>query len=352
MTSDSRAGLRETERSRAGIIDRLLDGIEQLPIPYLVFCLIVFVIGVVLLPLAMVLRTPALSWSIDLDSILSSYVMAYSLGLMLYVRRSARQSLAAFAPVLDLDDAAYQRLQTNLIRTPTVPALLTGVSVVATSLLANYLLVSEGIRLALSTPVGLITMLVLVCLTYGVVGILIYDLIRKLWLISRIYTLGGKFDLFNRRTLYAFSGLTARILAGWLILSYPNALLAAGNWRSPAWLTVTGLTLAVILIAFAYTLLHIHQRIRAEKERLLLEVRSRLHQSFTRLHERMDRDTLQDVAQLKVLMDSLVVERDVLTKISTWPWQGETLASFSSVVLLPIGLWLIQTVIKQLLGTG
>ncbi len=350
--SDSRAGSMETGWNRSGVIDRLLEWIEQLPIPDFVFSLIVFVIGAMLLPLGLALSTPAFSWSIDLDSILSSYVMAYSLGLMLYVRRFARRSLAAFAPVLDLDAAAYQRLQANLIRTPTVPALLTGVSVVATSLLANYLLVSEGIRLALFTPVGLISMLVLVCLTYGVVGILIYDLIRKLWLISRIYTLGGKFDLFNRRTLYAFSGLTARILAGWLILSYPNALLTAGNWRSPAWLTVTGLTLAVILVAFAYTLLHIHQRMRAEKERLLLDVQSRLHLSFTRLHERMDRDTLQDVAQLKVLMDSLVVERDILTKISTWPWQGETLAGFSSVVLLPIGLWLIQTLIKQLLSTS
>ena len=146
----------------------------------------------------------------------------------------------------------------------------------------------------------------MVSLTYGLVGILMYDLIRKLWLISRIYTLGGKFDLSeNRRTLYAFSGLTARILAGWLILSYPSALLATGNWRSPAWLTVTGLTLAAILIAFVQTLL-----------------------------------------------DSLVVERDVLAKISIWPWQSDTLAGFASVVLAPIGLWLIQTLFKQLLGMG
>ena len=352
MTSDSYAGLRETEQSRSGVIDRFMEWIEQLPISYLVFCLIVFVIGVVLLPLGMVLRSPDHLWTIDLDSILSSYVIAYSLGLMLYVRRSARQSLAAFAPVLDLDDAAYQRLQTNLIRTPTAPALLTSVSVVATSIVANYLVASEEMRSLLFSPAVLITTVVLVGLTYGMVGILVYDLIRKLWLISRIYALGGKFDLFNRHTLYAFSGLTARILAGWLILSYPSALLAGGNWRSPAWLTVTGLTLAVILIAFVYTLLHIHQRMRTEKERLLLDVQSRLRQAFTRLHERMDHDTLQDVAQLKVLMDSLVVERDVLTKISTWPWQGETLAGFSSVVLLPIGLWLIQTLIKQLLGTG
>jgi len=345
-------GLRETERNRSGVIDRLMEWIEHLPIPYLVVCLIVFVIGVVLFRLIRVLTSQAPFWPIDLDSFLDSYVIAYGLGLMLFVRRSARQSLAAFAPVLDLDAAAYQRLQVNLIGTPAAPALLTSVCVIATSVLVNFVLGGEAMQAILLTAAVMLPLMIVISLTYGMVGILMYDLIRKLWLISRIYTLGGKFDLFNRRTLYAFSGLTARILAGWLILSWPSALLTTGNWRSPAWLTVTGLTLAAILIAFGHTLLDMHQRMRAEKERLQLDVQSRLHQAFARLHERMDQDTLQDMAQLKALMDGLVVERDVLAKLSTWPWQGETLAGFSSVVLLPVGLWLIQTLLKQLLGTG
>ncbi len=352
MTSDSRAALRETERSRSGVIDRLLDWIEQLPFPYLVFCLIVFVIGVVVFRLIGVLTAQASFWPIDLDSILNSYLMAYGLGLLLFVRRSARQSLAVFAPVLDLDDAGFQRLQTNLIGTPTVPALLTSVFVIATSVLVNFVLGGEAMQAILSTSAMMLPLMMVISLTYGMVGILMYDLIRKLWLISRIYTLGGKFDLFNRRTLYAFSGLTARILAGWLILSYPSALLATGNWRSSAWLTVTGLTLAAILSAFGYTLLHMHQRMRAEKDRLQLDVQSRLHQAFARLHAHMDHDTLQDVVQLKALLDSLVMERDVLKAISIWPWQSDAVAGFASVVLAPAGLWLLETLVKKLLGTG
>lgn len=351
MTDDSQATVRKIEESKLSIIDVWMAWIEHLPVPYLVVCLILFVIGVVLFQLIMVAPIGAPFWPIALDSFLNSYLIAYGLSLMLFVRRSARQSLAVFAPVLNLDETGFQQLQANLLRTPTGPTLLASVSVIAISLLANFALGDEQIGTVLLTSPIILPLIIVISLTYGMVGILMYDLIRKLWLISRIYMLGGKFDLFNRRTLYAFSGLTARILAGWLILSYPSALLASGNWRSPAWLTITGLALAVILIAFVYTLLHMHRRMQAEKERLLLDVQSRLHQVFAQLHERMDRGALTDLSQLKVLMDSLIVERDTLTKISTWPWETGTLASFFSVVLVPVGVWFFQTWVKKLLGS-
>jgi len=340
----------ETERHPPGVANWLLQLIEQLPIPYPVFCLGVLVVAAVLHQLIVVLNFNISFWPIDIDSLLNGYVMAYSLALLLFVKQSARQSLRAFAPALDLDKAGYQHLQATLVNIPTGPALLTGLVVAAASIILNLIFASETLRADLLRPPVLGTAVGSACLTYGMVGILIYDLVRKLWLIGRIYSYARKLDLFNHRSLYAFSGLTARILAGWLLLSYPNVLFP-GLWRSPAWLSITGLMLFLILIAFAYTLLHIHDRIRKEKEGLLFAVQNRLQSVFTQVHERMDSESLQDVGQLKSLIDSLIVERDTLTKVSTWPWQIETMTSFFSVVLLPVGVWVFRTWITKLLGS-
>ncbi len=340
----------ETERHPPGVANWLLQLIEQLPVPYPVFCLGVFIAGTALQQLILVLnfKTPFLP--LDIDSLLNGYVMAYCLALILYVKRSARQSLLAFAPVLDLDKARYQHLHSALINLPTGPAFLCGLFLVLASVLVNYVFAGEEIRAKLVTPAVMGTAVGSACLTYSLVGILVYDLIRKLWLISRIYSYARKLDLFNHRSLYAFSGLTARILAGWILLSYPNVLLA-DLWRSPAWLSITGLMLFLVVAAFAYTLLHIHSRIKMEKDSMLFAVQNRLQSIFTQLHERMDSGALHDVNQLKALIDSLLVERDTITKISTWPWESGTLTSFFSVVLLPIGIWLFQTWVKKLLGS-
>jgi hypothetical protein len=340
----------KAEPGQDGMLNRLLRWVDRLPIPYPVFCLGVWVGCTVLFQGMLAFSTHQPPWPLNLNSTLNAFVLAYCLGLTLHVQRSVRQSLAAFAPVLDLDQEGYARLRAELVSIPTRPALLCGLLVVLTALVGNYLLGSNTIRAALSVAPIMISSAAVVSLTYGVVGILMYNLIRKLWLIGRIYPLAGRLDLNNHRSLYAFSGLTARIWAGWIVLSYPSVLLMPDVWRNPAWMTVTGLTLFVISAGSCYALLHIHRRIGAEKQRMLFDVQTRLQDTFTRLHEHMDRGSLQDLGPLKVLMDSLVLERGVLEKVSTWPWQSETLAGFSSVVLLPLAIWLVQTWIKKLAG--
>lgn len=332
----------ETERPRSGAIDRLLQWIERLPIPYPVFCLGVLVVGTVLQQLILALNFKISFWPIDIDSLLNGYVMAYCLALTLFVKQSARQSLNSFAPALELDEARYQHLQAALTSLPTGPALLTGLVVAAASVILNLVFAGEELLADLLRPPVMGTAVGSALLTYGMVGILMYDLVRKLWLIGRIYAYARNLDLFNHRSLYAFSGLTARILAGWILLSYPNVIFT-GLWRSPAWLSVTGLMLVVMIGAFTYTLLHIHERIRKEKEGMLFAILNRQQSVFVQVHERMDSGVLQELPQLKALIDSLSVERDTLTRISTWPWNTETVTSFFSAVLLPAGIWLFKT---------
>jgi hypothetical protein len=47
----------------------------------------------------------------------------------------------------------------------------------------------------------------------------------------------------------------------------------------------------------------------------------------------------------------LETERDMLKRISTWPWQPETLQFLMTALLLPLLLWIIQYVLQQFLGS-
>lgn len=52
---------------------------------------------------------------------------------------------------------------------------------------------------------------------------------------------------------------------------------------------------------------------------------------------------------LKVLLDSLLLERDTLAKIPTWPWKPGTVAGFSSALLVPVIIWFCQQILMDLL---
>jgi hypothetical protein len=54
--------------------------------------------------------------------------------------------------------------------------------------------------------------------------------------------------------------------------------------------------------------------------------------------------------ELDKALSGLLRMRDVINKLSTWPWQPETLWGMVGAILLPIALWLIQRLLGILLG--
>jgi hypothetical protein len=54
------------------------------------------------------------------------------------------------------------------------------------------------------------------------------------------------------------------------------------------------------------------------------------------------------MASINDATESLVRERDVLDKISTWPWEPETVRAVATALLLPVVLWVITRVLERL----
>lgn len=46
---------------------------------------------------------------------------------------------------------------------------------------------------------------------------------------------------------------------------------------------------------------------------------------------------------------NLVIERDTLEKISTWPWGRGTLTGFLTALILPILLWIITRILERVM---
>jgi len=48
-------------------------------------------------------------------------------------------------------------------------------------------------------------------------------------------------------------------------------------------------------------------------------------------------------------MAGLETERIAIKRISTWPWQPETLRTLVTTILAPIGIWLLQYILSKLM---
>jgi hypothetical protein len=58
---------------------------------------------------------------------------------------------------------------------------------------------------------------------------------------------------------------------------------------------------------------------------------------------------MQDMEAIKHTLDGLIAERGVLEKVSTWPWEPETVRVVVTALLLPVVLWIITRILERLL---
>jgi hypothetical protein len=179
---------------------------------------------------------------------------------------------------------------------------------------------------------------------------LYYHTIRQLRLVSRILGLVERVNLFRLDPVYAFARVTAKTGVSWLLLT--GATLIVFPFRLIN-VTVVALYLTQVVFAlgaFVLPLWNVHQRLVAEKRRLLAAVNRRLEVAIHRLHEALDGDDLARVKEIDTALGGLGSERKVLSSIPTWPWSTATLSGFVSALVLPVALFLIQLALKNLLG--
>lgn len=360
MTTQSKAGPKQTPPSTYGAswLDRLADRVESCPGP--AWCYYLAAWGVLFALGALLARHDFGGTSRFRENVWYYAPLMglpiYVLGLMHYLRSSARVALEGFRPVYREDDSVSGQVWTpaeamfQLTTTPALPSLVG--SVVGMGLVGVLIALgtSPFQRLGIArSPLSSAFNILVELASWATFGAAAYSIARTLQLVSRFYTRHARVSLFQLQPLYAFSALTARYALGVLVGPFIFFALMPGLLQAWSSAVLAVATVAGAFILFAGPLASAHQLLAAEKSALLAENARRLREVLERLHAAVDDGESGNASSLQSLLIGLEHERAILVEIATWPWRRGLFRAFLSALLLPVVIWLTQFVLARLL---
>ncbi len=331
------------------ILDRLMRFVQRLPLPYWLTYLLIFALQVLLDHILDWAdgSTPAFHFRL----ILCGYALLIwgPLAIMTYLDATARQSLSTFSPLLDIHPETKQRLEYEFTTMPARGVLARGVFFTALYVIFTAKVFLPVVEPSLrATPPTIVRAVVEGFFAFN--NGLIYHTLRQLRLVHRTVKLVKQFDLFRLDAVYAFSHLTARTGVAWLLLASLLYLVIPVQVSPVAVLSFVAAGILLALGAFALPLWAVHQRLLAEKRRLIAGHALRVKSALAQLHHSLDEGKLGDVSQLSSALNGLSVESSILEKIRTWPWSTGTLTGLLSAIVLPMALFFLQLAIHKWLG--
>ncbi len=178
-------------------------------------------------------------------------------------------------------------------------------------------------------------------------GIVIVHTIKQLRMVSRLSAIASNVDIFKPAAINAFSKLTAVSALG--LIGFVVAYMLYTPEQPLAYVIQEGILLAVAVGSFLLPLRVMHDRLVAERRRLLGEAQERLKQVLARIHAAVDADDLQSSEQLHHTLNIVLAEIEVLNRLHTWPWSTATIRGFTSALILPIALIVFTQFIDHLI---
>ncbi len=325
-------------------LNRLIDWIERRRGPVWVY----YLAGVALLGLAMA-AAQSLLGSFQPETLIFAFYPVYLVALTHYLDGQARSSLERFRPALAANDTEYARIEYELTTVPARGAwIVTGLAIPL-----GFLFILSGKPDPFSLEVLRADLVAIVYTAFNLAAffVLAYRTIRQLRRVSQLHATAPTINLLQPRPTYAFSRLTSRTALGVVFFLYVDFLInppTAG--ASLPYFALAGAALALMGAAFLLPLLGMHQRLVVEKARLEAEVNQGVEIAYRQMQEKVTSRSYAQVDQLEKALSGLLRMREVVTKLSTWPWQPETLRGLVAAVALPIAVWLIQFGLQRLLG--
>lgn len=277
---------------------------------------------------------------------LAAFLAAYAVAFRNVVNGIARSAFREFEPALGTGHDTV-RLVSDLVSVPdrlAVPAILAIEAVVT----IGYFSDRAELEHLLSRPlIEQAVILVTNWISIGLAAVLLTHIVGQLRTVARLHRL-ATVDLFNAGPAHAFARLTSATAVG--ILLFALVVLAdpvAG--RDTLYYAAQAVAYVVLAVAvFGWPLRGMHDRLAAEKAALLAAASDRIKLTLNRIHGEVDSDDLRRSSGLNETLTSLISERDLIGKLSPWPWSTATLRGFASALLLPIVIWAITRFLERL----
>jgi hypothetical protein len=281
----------------------------------------------------------------------------YTLVVLHGLDQVAGRALEEFRPVLAADAATTARLRYELTTLPATPTLLVTLVAAAGVVLVWTQLNAEQMVATHPGPLLLITLLegTIALSAWAFGGLFIYHTLHQLRVVTMIYAHHTHINLFTLGPLYAFSRLTALTA----VAPVPVFLLDYLGWPGAGHQPVTASTLALWFVfgllsiaTFMLPLLGVHRLLAEEKARAQLALADRVQTLLDEIHRQVESRTAtaDATSATKNLLDSLLAEQGLLTKVSTWPWAPETPRAVITALLLPVLVLLLSELAKRFFG--
>ncbi len=343
--------IRDIKPYAPSFIDRFMDWVEQLPIPYWLAYLALFCLhGLFNNVFDWVDGTfPAFTFSSG-NLVWPLWLWA-PLALMTHLDLTALQAVSSFGPLLDLTPEGLQRLKYELTTMPARSVIISGFIFTCVYAMLMYLLIPAYVARGFRT-LGITHTILDGWVGYTIGTVIFYHTIRQLRLVHTTVKSVKQFNLFRLDPVYAFSVLTSRTGMALVFLYVLNVLFTPSSYLANPLVHFIPpiLMLVLALAAFALPLWVVHQRLVLEKRRLLAEHDQRVESTLARLHEHLDNNEPGRLDQLDHALSGLRAEHDVLVNIPTWPWRAGLFTGFLSVIVLPMVIFIIQLGIERWLG--
>jgi hypothetical protein len=328
-------------------IDRLTAWIDRLPLPTWLFY--------VLSTLSVALLGNALFWidgslpfgSADPLTTIFTIVVFYWLELYHYLSRVGSRALQAFRPLLEADDSEIARLEYELATLPSWLgwlALPLGFGFAVADILSDPT-PFEGLIAQTAVPyIGDIAITGFLVATFYC---LLIRSIRQLRMVHRLHVRATNINLLNLNPAHAFSALTARTGIGFILLLIFGYFLDPESFSSTLDIVTTATTLVLAIGIFVFPIMGIRDQLEEEKRKVLDHLSGLLQATAESFHSKVERADYRDLDGMETAITTLIREREMFDRISTWPWDAGTIRGFATTLLLPIFLLLVARLLER-----
>ena len=348
----------ETRPYAPSWVDAIMSWLDRLPGPtWLAYVVLLLVAETVAAIQGLVSSTPA----VELLQLFFGFFFVMPLATLHYLNYTAGMSWDRFRPVTSLDSAAAARTRYELTVTPAGAGLVLLVLGYAINTLW-YLADPAGVGIAGQPALFVAMRVVIEGYLAAVLFVLLYQTIRQLRVINRLHDLATNVDLLRPQAVHAMSRLTARSAMAIVFVAVVSGLPVPGT-SDQTWLaSVLFFSLPMLVLALAAFFLPLrglHDRLVEQKGRLLGAAAAHLQTTVGALHQLVDDEAsnrtdeaASRIAQTRIdalskAQTALIQERDLIARLSTWPWDPSTLRAVVSAIALPIVLFLITRVLDR-----
>lgn len=259
---------------------------------------------------------------------------------------AAISALDKYRDLLKLEDEkSFELLKFQFTSSPARPVLVTNIFFIGLFFLFVFVLPFDILATwnVLTLTVTILSGIPMFALGSG----FYYHMIHMLIMVDRTHRMSKPFNIYNREPIFAFSELTAKSSLAILLLATLNIVLIPAPMIDSRILFLEITLVPIGLAAFIMPLWEAHRRLVEAKRRLQATTERKIESTIRQLHISLETDDTGKMEFLNKALASLVIERDIVDRLPTWPWRKGMLTGVSSALVIPLLLLVLQIYIQR-----